>query len=133
MTGKIRIAMMAAAWTGLLMALPSCDGDQLLGPDAPQGVEGLVLSGPQCPVPPADGSCPDLPFPAWITIRDAGGSELGRVRAGEDGRFRVGLEPGLFVLDPDPGDPFPTAQDQEVEVVPGVYTEVLVLYDTGIR
>lgn len=128
-----RIVIAVCLWAGSPMALPSCGGDQLLGPDAPQGIDGLVLSGPHCPVQPSDGSCPDQPYRAWITVRGSGGSVLGRIRSGEDGRFRVGLEPGRYVLDPESGDPFPAAEDLEVEVFRGVYAEVVITFDTGIR
>ena len=55
------------------------------------------------------------------------------MRSGEDGRFRVGLRPGRYVLDPERGNPFPAASEQEVDVVSGAYTEVVVAFDTGIR
>jgi hypothetical protein len=56
-----------------------------------------------------------------------------RVRSDEDGRFRVGLSPGDYVVDPESGDPFPVAGPQDVTVVEGAYTEVVVSFDTGIR
>lgn len=115
------------------LALGACGSDDLLGPDAPQGIDGLALSGPHCPVQPSDGSCPDRPFQAWIKIRDRDGGVVTRVHSGEDGRFRVGLRPGIYTLDPESGDPFPVGSEQDVEVAVGVYTEVVVSFDTGIR
>lgn len=117
----------------LLLTLTGCGASDLLAPDAAQGIEGIVLLGPQCPVQTLENPCPDLPYQAWIVVRDAGGGHVTRIRSGEDGRFRVGLRPGRYVLAPESGSPFPVASEQEVEVAEGLYTEVLVSFDTGIR
>jgi hypothetical protein len=77
--------------------------------------------------------CPDLPFQAWINVRRMGGQRVTRVKSDPEGRFRIGLRPGAYVLDPESGDPFPIADDQMVEVEPDSYTEVTVSFDTGIR
>ena len=118
---------------GAILAASACGADALLGPDAPQGIDGLVLLGPQCPVQTLNDPCPDLPYTAWINIRDSGGGLIERVQSGDDGRFRVGLNPGSYVLDPESGSPFPVASAQDVQVEPGTYSEVLVSFDTGIR
>lgn len=116
-----------------LLILAACGSQDLLGPGAPQGIDGTVLLGPQCPVVSQEDPCPDLPYQAWIVIRGSDGGRVTRIRSDEDGRFRVGLRPGTYVLDPESGDPFPAAGEQEVVVEPGRYTEVLVSFDTGIR
>jgi len=113
--------------------MAACGSGNLLGPDAAQGIEGLVLIGPQCPVQTAEDPCPDLPFQAWIQVRKVDGSPVTRIRSGEDGRFRVGLRPGPYILDPDSGDPLPVAGDVDVVVRKGAYTSVTVSFDTGIR
>jgi len=128
---RLRSGILASIVTGLI--LMACGTDDFLGPQAAQGIAGIVLLGPQCPVQTLENPCPDLPYQAWINVRNSGGGFVTRIRSGEDGRFRVGLRPGLYVLDPMSGDPFPTAGDQEVEVEEGVYTEVTVSFDTGIR
>lgn len=111
----------------------SCAAGDLLGQKAAQGIEGLVLSGPQCPVQTLEDPCPDLPYPAWIQLRKRDRSPVTRIRAGTDGRFFVGLRPGAYVLHPESGNPFPVAGDLEVNVEEGVYTEVTINFDTGIR
>lgn len=111
----------------------ACDPGALLGPDAPQGVDGVALRGPVCPVQSEDEACADQPHQAWIEIEDDDGRRVARVRTDEDGRFRVGLVVGRYTLVPESGDPFPVASPQDVEVVAGQYTEVTVLFDTGIR
>ncbi len=130
----MRACQRSWSWPGvaLLLALYACGADDLLGPDAAQGIEGIVLLGPQCPVQSIDNPCPDLPYQVWIDVRTAAGGSVTRIRSGEDGRFRVGLRPGLYVLDPESGNPFPAASEQEVEVREGVHTQVVVSLDTGI-
>lgn len=118
---------------GLLMALATCDSSDLLGPGAPQGVEGVALLGPLCPVQTEENPCPDRPYEAWVQVRSTAGRLVTRFRTGKDGRFRVGLSPGHYVLVPESGDPFPVAGEQAVEVTLGLYTEVVISFDTGIR
>lgn len=131
----MRYRLRVGPWSGaaILLALTACGTIAVLGPGAPQGIEGIVLLGPQCPVQSLENPCPDLPHEAWIDVRSADGDSLTRIRSGPDGRFRVGLRPGQYVLDPESGNPFPIAGEQEVEVGDGVYTEVIVNLDTGIR
>ncbi|HSG10112.1 MAG TPA: hypothetical protein VLA36_17265 [Longimicrobiales bacterium] len=123
------------AWTlaCVTLALAACDSSSLLGPDAAQGVEGLVLLGPQCPVATPDEPCPDLPYAASIVILDRRQDFVTIVESGADGTFRVGLEPGLYILVPEQGDPFPSAKEQVVEIREGVWSSVTIHYDTGIR
>jgi hypothetical protein len=116
-----------------ILGAVACGTGDLLGPGAPQGIEGTVLLGPQCPVQTAEDPCPDLPFQAWIQVLELDGRPLARIRSGEDGTFRIGLRPGSYVLDPDSGDPFPHASPMEVTVQKGRFTSVIVHLDTGIR
>ena len=120
-------------FVAILLTLTACDTDDLLGPDAPQGIDGIVMLGPQCPVQTLEDPCPDLPYEAWIDVHRADGESVTRIRSDEDGRFRVGLRAGLYILDPESGNPFPIASEQEVRVEEGAYTEVVVSFDTGIR
>ena len=120
-------------WVTIFLALAACSSDDLLEPGAAQGIDGVVLLGPQCPVQTLEDPCPDVPYEAWIEVRSADGKFATRIRSGEDGRFRIGLRPGQYVLDPESGDPFPIASEQEVEVEEGRYAEVIVSFDTGIR
>ncbi len=123
-----------ALGVGVALTLAACGSSDLLGPQAVQGIDGLVLLGPQCPVQTVDDPCPDLPYQAWIDLRAAGsGAPVTRVRSDEEGRFRVGLRPGSYVLDPESGIPFPSAGEQTVYVEEGIYTDVIVSFDTGIR
>ncbi len=101
------------------------------------GVEGIVLAGPQCPVqgPDVGDECDDQPYQATIIVRSEDGStEIIRFTAEDDGAFRQPLAPGSYLLDPQPGENgFPFAEDQLVTVTEGQFTEITILYDTGIR
>ena len=113
--------------------LTACGPTDLLGPEAAQGIDGLVLIGPQCPVQSQRDPCPDLPYEASIDVRTSSGAEVTTVRSDAEGRFRIGLRPGSYVLEPLAGNPFPAAGPQPVEVEADRYTEVVVSFDTGIR
>lgn len=117
----------------LLVGVTACGDAALLGPDADQGVEGIALLGPQCPVQSEANPCPDLPYAASIVILDEDDDPVTHVDAGSDGRFRVGLRPGRYTLVPVSGQPFPTASPQAVDVPAGEWPSVTVQFDTGIR
>lgn len=111
----------------------ACDPGSLLGPDAAQGIDGIALRGPVCPVETGEDDCDAQPHQAWIQVLDGDGRPVVRLRTDLDGRFRVGLLAGEYTLVPESGDPFPVASPQDLVVSAGVYTEVTVLFDTGIR
>ena len=67
----------------VLLLLAACGSADLLGPSAPQGIDGLVLLGPQCPVQGPGNACPDLPYQAWIDVRSSGGGSVTRIRSGK--------------------------------------------------
>ena len=129
-----RSNVLAFVFSATLAAVMGCAASSsLLGPDAPQGIEGRVLLGPMCPVAQVDNPCPDQPYQAWIDIADAGGKHVTRIQSDTEGSFRVGLEPGSYVMHPESGNPLPRASDQQVDVATGVYTAVTIAFDTGIR
>ncbi len=114
------------------VTLASC-GQGVSAPSK-SGVEGIVLIGPMCPVEIEGSPCPDQPFAATIKIVQAG-KEVDTVESGKDGRFRVLLEPGDYVLEPagpNPGAP-PTGQPIPVTVKPDAFTQVTLHFDSGIR
>jgi hypothetical protein len=104
-------------------------------PTATSGIAGLVLIGPMCPVETVDNPCPDQPFVADLVVRDAQGRAICTTSSGTDGRFRIGLPPGTYELDPQSGAAggLPYAAAQWISVEPGRYTEVAVTFDSGIR
>ena len=127
-----KLPLPAPAAAALLLAV-ACGSSTLLGPDASQGIDGLVLLGPLCPVQTPTDPCPDRPYEASIEIESTGGSRVTVVRSDADGRFHVGLRPGTYHLAPESGDPFPIAAEQDVVVKTGSYSDVVIRFDTGIR
>ncbi len=100
------------------------------------GIEGLVTIGPACPVAEEGRPCPDRPYRAQISVRDAHSDRVVTTfTSGEDGRFRVDLPPGGYILDP--GEPRlltdPRAGKVVVTVESGRYSYVVVRFDSGVR
>lgn len=121
------VAALALAGT-----LAACGGEA----PADSGVEGMVLLGPQCPVVQEGVPCPDKPFAAEIRVVEAGSGDLvATVRSSADGRFRVRLAPGDYVLEPvSPGESgLPFGKPVDVTVRAHSFTQVSVTFDTGIR
>ena len=118
----------------LVAALAACGAGEAAPADS--GVSGRVLIGPMCPVEQVGVPCPDKPFQAYINVRREGsGKTAATVRSGKDGRFRVNLAPGRYVLvpnAPDPGAP-PQAAPVRVRVRAHGFTRVTITYDSGIR
>ena len=110
-----------------------------LGPipeDLSSGIAGIVLAGPQCPVVQEGSDCNDKPLATTIIVRSAAtGREVTRFTSDIDGSFRVPLYPGTYELDPQPGSAsgLPYASPQTVKVQADAFTDVTILYDTGIR
>ena len=109
-----------------------CDSN---GKPPSSGIEGLVTIGPVCPVERVDTPCPDKPYQAMIVVKNDQGNEVARVQSGQDGRFRVALEPGAYTLAPQSSNEgsFPFASEQQVEVQAGAFTTVSIEFDSGIR
>lgn len=117
-----------------LLALAGCASDLLLGPDAAQGIDGLALKAPTCPVETPDDPCPARPYAATIVVEDEDGARVTTLHVADDGRFRVGLRAGRYRLVPRSADPFPLAPDAlDVDVPAGTWVDVTLVYDTGIR
>ncbi len=115
-------------------------------PNGASAIEGILLAGPTCPVQRIDDPCPDRPLTTTIWVYE-GTSErpvaLGPgqpliVMTGEDGRFRLQLEPGTYTLRGPCGGTmvcpsFPLIMPQTVTVSAGAFSTVTLHADTGIR
>jgi hypothetical protein len=103
----------------------------------PGGLEGQVLAGPTCPVQkdPPDPACADRPVHgAVFVVFDASQREVTRITSNPNGYFQVALDPGIYLIEPQPVEGLlGTAAPFEVEIRPGATHEVVVSYDTGIR
>ena len=101
------------------------------------GIRGLATAGPVCPVErvPPDPACAPRPVAgAKVVIRDASGTEVATPVTGSDGAFFVELQPGDYLVEPQPVQGLlGTAAQQSVSVGDGSVTAVQLDYDTGIR
>jgi hypothetical protein len=101
------------------------------------GIQGVAVEGPIAPVE-RPGVPNTRPLPgAIITVQPAGGGpEIARQQADASGQFQIPLAPGSYLivpLPPPPGAFFPRGTPQTVTVPAGVFVNVTVQYDTGIR
>lgn len=97
------------------------------------GIEGQVLIGPTCPVVQQNQECPDQPYQATLTIRSRTGVQIMQFQTDPEGRFKVPLAPGEYILHPESPDGIPFASDQTFLVETGQYTQLSINYDSGIR
>jgi hypothetical protein len=106
-----------------------------VSPTSGSGIEGLVTLGPTCPGPTRidDPKCQDQPYQATITIQNTSGLEVAQVSSDTAGKFQVELPAGTYTLHPETPNRFPTAQDMQVTVNAGEYTQVTIQYDSGMR
>jgi hypothetical protein len=102
-------------------------------PTSASGIMGQVRIGPTCPVVQADSPCPDRPFQATITVLDHNRNQVTQVQSDAQGKFRVAVPPGDYVLVPEQPDRVTRADEQTVTVVSGQFTQVTITYDSGIR
>lgn len=97
------------------------------------GVEGKVLIGPTCPVVQQGQECPDKPYQATITINDPDNRMVAQVQTDVEGRFKIPLEPGDYILHPESPSMMPFAKEQTFTVEADKFTQLTVNYDSGIR
>lgn len=126
----------AVVLIAVTLALAACSVATARVPDS--GIAGRVVAGPTCPVeqvPPLP-QCAPRPLVAALRVHRLGRAASLTVRSAIDGRFRVALAPGSYVLRAlaNPGSPFPRPPAAfTVTVRPHHFTSVTVTYDTGIR
>lgn len=102
------------------------------------GIQGIVMSGPTCPVMqyPPDPKCDDKPIMTNISVYRSSDTSrsIAMLESGEDGTFSVSLPPGEYVVMAGSfGVPFPRCSDTNVTVGTSGYSEITVSCDTGIR
>jgi hypothetical protein len=122
------------AITILFLFLVACAGR---GPSSSgdSGIRGIVLLGPTCPVETLESPCPDRPL-ADVEIRVLRGSDVvATVRSDGEGRFAVALDPGRYEVQAvvEGGGPGMSAKPVDVVVTNGVFNDVNVPVDSGIR
>lgn len=99
---------------------------------APSGLTGRVLIGPTCPVQRAGERCVQ-PYRAQIVVfRSRDRHRVTSFRSGAEGRFRIDLAPGRYMLAAaKPGLPRLTPVYATVHA--GRFTNLTLVFDTGIR
>ena len=97
------------------------------------GIEGQVLIGPMCPVVKVGEECPDQPYQAFLTVNNSKGERIVQFQTDEEGRFKIPLAPGEYILHPESPNVMPFASEQIILVEDGKYTQAIVNYDSGIR
>jgi hypothetical protein len=73
------------------------------------------------------------PYQGKFEVLDPSGRAVTTFETDPNGNFRVALPPGRYVLRAQSSGPYPRASDQTVIVSPKRYTQVHVIYDSGIR
>ena len=99
---------------------------------ATSGIDGEVILRPVSPVE-WPGMVNQRPYQALIGVADGAGRRMAEVRSDPDGRFRIILEPGTSVLQPESEAIYPQAPAQTVTVKNDQFTPVRIIYDSGIR
>ena len=97
------------------------------------GIEGQVFIGPMCPVVQVGQECPDQPYQVVLTVNSPEGERIVQIQTDEGGRFKIPLQPGEYILHPESPNVMPFAGEQTVLVEEGIFTQVIVNYDSGIR
>jgi hypothetical protein len=97
------------------------------------GIEGIVTIGPMCPVMQEDVPCPDQPYQAELSVLTESGKRVIQFQTDENGRFRVELAAGDYVLHPESPNGLPFAEDIPFKVDDHKFMLLKISYDSGIR
>lgn len=118
----------------LLFILAACGQGRNPPEPLTSGLEVQVLVGPMCPVVQVGVECPDQPYQATLTVLNMDGKEVLQFETDEDGRSLVNLLPGDYILRPEsPQGSLPYAGEQNFTVLADQITQLIVVYDSGIR
>lgn len=115
---------------------PVPDGKPTPPAQLTSGIEGKIVMGPTCPVErfPQEPGCGERPYQATVRVKTRDGKKVvAEFASGADGKFRVVLAPGTYLIDPEVGSVYPRANTQEVVVTKNVFTHITIQYDSGIR
>lgn len=129
---KRNLIVLALIITGLLLA--GCSA----GPTEPGLLQGYVTIGPIWPVE-REGEVPEIPCEVYearkIMVYDKNGRDLlKQVDIDCDGRYRVELEPGVYMVDINRiGVDSSSDLPEQVEIMAGLTFRLDIDIDTGIR
>ena len=105
---------------------------RMVADETASGIEGLVIIRPVRSVE-RRGVANQGPYRAKITVLDGAGREVAVVQSDAEGRFRLPLPPGSYVLRPESPGVYPRAAEQRVRVRRNDMTQVEIVYDSGRR
>jgi hypothetical protein len=108
------------------------DARQAVAGSEASGIEGQVSIRPVRSVE-RKGVPNQRPYQARITVLNADGLELAVVESDAEGKFRIMLPPGIYLLRPESTGLYPRASEQRVKVSPNSVSQVDILYDSGLR
>ena len=117
----------------LLLGLAACGlGEQEI---SGQGIKGIVLLGPHCPVVQEGVPCPDTPFQTDLVVTTPDGARvIKKFSSDVNGMFVLLLPVGEYAITSPAGTTLPYCNSQETDIVyEGELTEIIVYCDTGIR
>ena len=128
--------VLTVALAGLLLA--GCSDQNPATTLDHSGVTGRVHLGPECPVETVGEPCKDKPAAgSKVTIAKkllgdsyAGGEVVARTTTDADGRYRVAVAPGKYLVTAYAGM---SCQRMDAIVEAGAYSKVDISCDTGIR
>lgn len=130
-----RLAAIAAiAVLGTLVVACAKTSSDGVGGGGGQGIRGVVLAGPQCPVETAESPCPPKPLGGVHVDVLLAGDVVAEATTDRDGTFSVVVDPGTYEVRATPGQQgFMSAKPVHVDVTDGAFVQVTVPVDTGIR
>ena len=100
------------------------------------GIEGKAVISPVHPGPTREGQSDTAPFQTTLVVlRASDGGEVTRVETGSDGRFRVVVAPGTYLVGPPSGTGrrLPRGGQETVTVISGRFAQVTINFDSGMR
>lgn len=129
----VRVLMAVLVAAGVVAV--GCGSTPGSGAPPASGIEGTTVVDVGCPVVRGTSGCPLRPLRARIVVVRGYSDVVAQVDSGADGRFRIPLDPGAYVLRPDnlASAPVPSARPMEVTVRAGAFARVVVRFDSGVR
>jgi len=109
---------------------------KIVVPSAEEGIEGAVTIGPACPVEkfPPDPNCANKPYKASLEAVTKDGKTAKRFSSGDDGKFKVSLPSGEYVVKSDSSSSIlPRMAPVNAVVETGKFTRIDIGFDSGIR
>ncbi len=99
------------------------------------GVEGTAFIGPTCPVQilGMEGQCNNNPYKATVTIKDENDQQVKTFQTDDQGKFKVNLKPGTYTFVSQNSKIPPRLPSTMVSVEENKYTQIQLIFDSGLR